>query len=77
MSDQDITLVLENREAVGKAVKQLRREGQLPAVIHDHGKESIQRVRGDNNRCIQRHRHGDGLGAGPSAIRACPGGAAG
>ena len=41
MSDQDITLVLENREAVGKAVKKLRREGQLPAVIHDHGKESI------------------------------------
>ena len=41
MSDQDITLVLENREAVGKAVKKLRREGQLPAVIHDHGKASI------------------------------------
>lgn len=26
---------------MGKAVKQLRREGQIPAVIHDHGKSSI------------------------------------
>ncbi len=41
MSDQDITLTLQNREAVGKAVKQLRRDGQVPAVIHDHGKASI------------------------------------
>lgn len=42
MSDQDqITLTLQNREVVGKAVKQLRRDGQVPAVIHDHGRESI------------------------------------
>lgn len=40
MSDE-ITLTLEKREVVGKGVKQLRREGQLPAVIHDHGKESV------------------------------------
>lgn len=41
MSDQDITLVLETRDSVGKKVKQLRRDGQLPAVIHDHGKQSL------------------------------------
>lgn len=40
MSD-DITLTLEPREVLGKGVKQLRRDGQVPAVIHDHGKESI------------------------------------
>lgn len=38
---EDITLTLEKREAVGKGVKQLRRDGLLPAVIHDHGKESV------------------------------------
>ncbi len=41
MSDQDITLTLQSRAEVGKAVKQLRRDGQVPAVIHDHGKDSI------------------------------------
>lgn len=41
MSDQDITLALEQRDTVGKGVKQLRREGKLPAVIHDHGKDSV------------------------------------
>lgn len=40
MSD-DITLTLEKREVLGKAVRQLRRDGQVPAVIHDHGKESL------------------------------------
>lgn len=38
---EDISITVENREAVGKAVKQLRRDGQVPAVIHDHGKDSI------------------------------------
>ncbi len=38
---EDILLTLEKREVVGKAVKHLRREGQVPAVIHDHGKESL------------------------------------
>lgn len=41
MSDQTITLKLENREVFGKAVKNLRAEGKIPAVIHDHGKESV------------------------------------
>jgi large subunit ribosomal protein L25 len=36
-----ITLELAKREVVGKGVKQLRRDGLVPAVIHDHGKESI------------------------------------
>ncbi len=40
MSD-DINLTLEKREVLGKAVRQLRRDGQVPAVIHDHGKASI------------------------------------
>ena len=41
MSQDAINVTLEPREITGKAVKQLRSEGKLPAVIHDHGKESI------------------------------------
>lgn len=41
MSSDQITLDLETRTVIGKAVKRLRRNGQLPAVIHDHGKPSI------------------------------------
>jgi large subunit ribosomal protein L25 len=37
----EILIDLEKREVVGKAVKHLRAEGLVPAVIHDHGKESI------------------------------------
>ncbi len=40
MSDQ-ITLELAARDTLGKGVKQLRREGLVPAVIHDHGKASV------------------------------------
>lgn len=40
MSDE-ISLKLEERTVMGKAVKKLRREGQVPAVIHDHGKPSV------------------------------------
>lgn len=40
-TQQDISITLQNREALGKAVKQLRKDGQVPAVIHDHGKASI------------------------------------
>lgn len=36
-----ITVVLEPREVTGKKVKQLRKQGIVPAVIHDHGKESV------------------------------------
>jgi large subunit ribosomal protein L25 len=41
VSDNDISLTLQSREALGKAVKQLRRDGLVPAVIHDHGRDSI------------------------------------
>lgn len=36
-----ITIALQKREVTGKKVKALRREGLVPAVIHDHGKPSI------------------------------------
>jgi len=36
-----ITLTLEPREITGKAVRRLRGQGMVPAVIHDHGKSSI------------------------------------
>ena len=35
-----IKLALKERDTLGKAVKQLRKDGMVPAVIHDHGKES-------------------------------------
>ncbi|MGF7229437.1 MAG: 50S ribosomal protein L25 [Candidatus Saccharibacteria bacterium] len=38
---QEVMLELEKRETVGKTVKNLRKLGKVPAVIHDHGKESI------------------------------------
>lgn len=37
----DINLKLEQREILGKQVRQLRRDGLVPAVIHDHGKPSV------------------------------------
>lgn len=41
MPQDSITLQLETRTVTGKAVKHLRRDGQIPAVIHDHGKPSL------------------------------------
>jgi large subunit ribosomal protein L25 len=46
MSQDTIELTLEKRSVIGKAVKHLRQEGVVPAVIHDHGKESVL-VQGD------------------------------
>jgi large subunit ribosomal protein L25 len=46
MSQDPISFTLESRQITGKAVKHLRREGYVPAVIHDHGKESLN-VQGD------------------------------
>lgn len=40
MSDQ-ITLEVQPRETLGKSVKKVRADGLIPAVIHDHGKESV------------------------------------
>jgi large subunit ribosomal protein L25 len=41
MANDTISLKLEERTVLGKAVRQLRRDGQIPAVIHDHGKPSV------------------------------------
>ena len=41
MSHDSITLEVSSREVSGKAVKHLRKDGIVPAVIHDHGKESV------------------------------------
>lgn len=37
----DITLAAQKREVLGKKVKQLRNDGQTPAVIHERGKDSV------------------------------------
>jgi large subunit ribosomal protein L25 len=47
MSDDVISIELEKRTTLGKGVKHLRTEGKTPAVIHNHGKESII-VQGDS-----------------------------
>jgi large subunit ribosomal protein L25 len=41
MSQDTISLTLSPRTVVGKQVRALRRDGLVPAVIHDHGKPSI------------------------------------
>lgn len=41
MSQDSISLTLEPRKVLGKQVRQLRNAGTVPAVIHDHGKESV------------------------------------
>jgi large subunit ribosomal protein L25 len=41
MSQDTINLHVEPRAVTGKAVKHLRKDGQIPAVIHDHGKDSV------------------------------------
>lgn len=41
MSQDVINLELKPRQVTGKAVKHLRKDGQVPAVIHDHGKDSV------------------------------------
>ncbi len=38
---EEVMLEVKKRDVTGKAVKQLRKEGLVPAVIHDHGKESL------------------------------------
>lgn len=47
MSDQDINLTLDERKTVGKGLNKMRGEGKIPAVIHNHGKDSIH-VEGDS-----------------------------
>lgn len=47
MSDDVIEIDLEKRDVLGKGVKHLRSLGKTPAVIHNHGKDSII-VQGDS-----------------------------
>jgi large subunit ribosomal protein L25 len=46
MSTDTISIDLQERTVLGKGLNQLRAEGQIPAVIHDHGNPSIH-VMGD------------------------------
>lgn len=46
MTSGKIALELEKREVVGKGLAKLRHAGSVPAVLHNHGKESIH-VMGD------------------------------
>jgi large subunit ribosomal protein L25 len=46
MSSDTILVELEKREVLGKGLAKIRGAGQVPAVIHDHGKDSIH-VQGD------------------------------
>ena len=41
MSQDSVTLDLQAREVVGKRLRNLRQDGQVPGVIHDHGKDSV------------------------------------
>ncbi len=41
MSSETITLSAQKREILGKKVRTLRAEGQTPAVVHDHGKQTL------------------------------------
>lgn len=41
MSSDKITIDLEEREVIGKGLAKVREAGQIPAVVHNHGKPSI------------------------------------
>src|ERR1700742_3901229 len=41
MADVDAPVKLQQRTVVGKGINHLRRDGVVPAVIHNHGQESI------------------------------------
>jgi large subunit ribosomal protein L25 len=41
MSSDKITVTLEKREVIGKGLAKVRSEGHVPAVIHNHGSDSI------------------------------------
>lgn len=41
MTSQDISLDLQKRDVVRKRLAGLRQDGLVPAVVHDHGKDSI------------------------------------
>lgn len=52
MSNDSIRLTVEPRTVTGKAVKHLRKSGRIPAVIHDHGKDSVL-VEGDSVQMVK------------------------
>lgn len=41
MTKQELTLKLSSRDVIGKGLGHLRRQGLVPAVVHDHGKSSL------------------------------------
>lgn len=41
LSNDKIAVTLEERQTVGKGLGQLKRDGKVPAVIHNHGQESV------------------------------------
>lgn len=74
MTQDAINLQVEAREITGKAVKHLRKTGQTPAVIHDHGKASVI-VQGDSVAMLKAYRaagkhHPIQLKAGPKTYTA-------
>jgi large subunit ribosomal protein L25 len=55
MTQDKISLTLTPRDVLGKQVRAIRRAGQVPAVIHDHGKDSIV-VQAEYNELIKVYR---------------------
>lgn len=55
MPNDVIEIELEQRTTLGKTVKHLRAEGKIPAVIHNHGQESII-VQGDGVNLLKVYR---------------------
>lgn len=55
MSQDTISLSVQAREVTGKQVRQLRRSDIVPAVIHNHGKESVN-VQADYNTIMKTYR---------------------
>jgi len=41
LSNDSIAVTLEKRQTVGKGLGQLKRDGKIPAVIHNHGQDSV------------------------------------
>ena len=41
MSSENIVIELHKRERIRKGLNHLRSEGKIPAVIHNHGKDSV------------------------------------
>lgn len=55
MSQDTISLTVDPRETVRKGINKLRRDGMVPAVIHNHGKDSVV-VQADYNTILKVYR---------------------